>query len=302
MTLVEHLYELRRRIGYAVIALILGAVVAFLWYSNTIGSFPTLGKLMIGPYCDLPAHLRLTFGGDNKSCALLQTHPFEGFTIRLKVSVAAGAVLSSPAWLYQLWAFITPALKSNEQRYAFTFVSCASVLFAFGAVLAYTVLPEALLVLTNVGGSQFVSALAGDNYFSFLINLLIIFGISFELPLLVVMLNLVGILKYDKLKGWRRGIVFALFCFAAVATPGGDPISMLVLAGALTVLFEFAIQIARLHDKRLAQKRIDEGWDTSNPDEATALHHVPAPVAVNDADPAQQPASGVNGSRYDDAT
>jgi sec-independent protein translocase protein TatC len=204
----------------------------------------------------------------------LQTEPFEGFKIRLKVGIAAGFVLSSPVWLYQIWAFITPGLYKKERKFATTFVTSAVALFAGGAVMAYVVLPEALKVLSNVGGSQFVTALAATAYVGFMLNLLVIFGVSFELPLLVVMLNLVGVVKYEKLKRWRRGMIFGLFVFAAFATPGQDPISMCALAGGLTLLLEVAVQISRVHDKRKLREREEDGWEGLDDDEASPT---PAP-------------------------
>jgi sec-independent protein translocase protein TatC len=279
MTLVEHLYELRYRLGLAIVAAIVGAIVGFLWWSYGVGPIPSLGHLVQAPYCQLPPADRINFSSTGgPKCAFLQLEPFEGFMVRLKVGVAAGVVLASPAWLYQLWAFITPALHKNEKRFAIMFVVFASALFAIGALLAYIVVPEALRVLTGVGGSDFLAAFAGSEYISFMISLLVIFGISFELPLLVVMLNRVGVLKYAKLKRWRRGIVFVLFVFAAIVTPGQDPISMVALAGALTLLFELSIQISRVHDRRKEREDVAAGWAGLDDDEASPLSHTPEPV------------------------
>jgi sec-independent protein translocase protein TatC len=276
MTVVEHLYELRHRLGLALLAVLVGGVLGFVWFTVRVGPVPSLGDLMNGPYCALPASQRAAFTGH--SCALLQTQPFEAVMIRLKVGIAAGAVLTSPWWLYQVWAFVTPGLYARERRFALGFVACAAALFAGGAVMAYVVLPEALRVLSNVGGGNFVTALAAGQYVSFMLNLLLIFGVSFELPLLVVMLNRVGVLRYEKLRVWRRGIIFGLFVFAAFATPGQDPISMCVLAGGLSVLFEVSVQVARLHDRRLARQRVAEGWDGVADDEPTPTP-TPAPSA-----------------------
>jgi sec-independent protein translocase protein TatC len=222
----------------------------------------------------VPADRRFPSGG---GCQLLQTVPFEAFMIQLKVGLTAGAVLFSPVWLYQLWAFIAPGLYSKERRYALTFVGFASVLFALGAVLAYILVPHALQLLMTFGGDAFVTALTGDKYISFVLSLLLIFGVSFELPLLIVMLNRVGVVRYQQLTRWRRGIIFILFVFAAFVTPA-DPFSMLGLAAALTLLFELAIQIARLHDRKLDRKRAAEGWDQLADDEAAPFEYTPSTV------------------------
>jgi sec-independent protein translocase protein TatC len=282
MTLIEHIYEFRRRLAYGLFAIVIGGIFGFIWFGVKLGPIPSLGAIMTGPYCDLPSGpngVRIEF--DGRGCTLLQTKPFEAIMIQLKVGVAAGMVLFAPAWLYQIWAFIAPGLYAKERKYAMTFVGFASVLFAAGAVLAYFLLPGALkLLVGGFGGGQFSTALAGSDYISFMLSLLLIFGVSFELPLLVVMLNRVGAVKYVQLKKWRRGIVFALFVFAAFATPGSDPFSMLGLAGALTVLFEIAIQIARFHDRKLEKARAAEGLDNLADDEAAPFEYIPS--VVND--------------------
>lgn len=269
MTLVEHIYELRRRLAIALAAVAVGSLLGFLWYAATPFGLPSLGGILTGPYCALPESSRLTFGpaGD---CRLLATAPFEQFMLRLKVGATAGVLLASPIWLGQLWGFITPGLHKHEKRFAHVFVGCASTLFVGGAVLAFFIVSQALTFLLGVGDATQITALRGADYFSFLIALLIIFGVSFELPLLVVMLNRVGVVSYAKLASWRRGLIFGLFAFAAVATPGQDPISMLALGVSLVLLLELAIQICRVHDRRAARRR-EQGWGALSPDEAAPI-------------------------------
>ncbi|MEU6641657.1 twin-arginine translocase subunit TatC [Saccharomonospora sp. NPDC046836] len=287
MTLIEHIYEFRRRLGYALLAIVAGGILGFLWFSNRVGPIPSLGDIVTGPYCAIPPEQRFPKEGP---CQLLQTVPFEAFMIQLRVGLTAGAVMFAPVWLYQLWAFIAPGLYSKERKYALTFVGFASVLFAGGALLAYLMVPHALELLTSFGGGEFATWFTGDRYISFVLSLLLIFGVSFELPLLIVMLNRVGVVRYEMLKKWRRGIIFLLFVFAAFVTPA-DPFSMIALAGALTVLFEFALQLTRLHDRKLDRRRADEGWDKLADDEAAPFNYTPSTA---DEEPPARPSAAAN--------
>jgi sec-independent protein translocase protein TatC len=262
MTLRDHLYELKHRLGLALLALLVGCILGFLWFQWRVGPISSLGDLLTGPYCALRSVSEggIRFEPEAGKCQLLQTKPFEAFLIQFKVGLAAGAVLTSPFWLYQIWAFITPGLYDNERKFTRIFVFLASILFVAGAFLAYFVVPKGLEVLTSFGGDAFVTALSANDYISFVLVMLLIFGVSFELPLLVTMLNRIGILPYRNLKKWRRGMAFAIVVFAAVATPGTDPIGMIALATSMTVLLEIAVQIARIHDRKKDRQAVAEGW------------------------------------------
>jgi sec-independent protein translocase protein TatC len=273
MSLIAHLTELRNRIAKALLALLVATAVAFWWYDHGLGDF------IRAPYCNLPADLR--YGGDEDGCGLLITDVFGGVFIRLKVAFLAGAVLSAPLWLYQLWAFITPGLKRKEKRYGVGFVVVSSLLFAGGAVLAYISLAKGLQLLLSLAGDGVVVALTAQDYIGFVLSLLVAFGVSFEVPLIAIALNLVGVLSYSVLAKSRRWIFFLTIVFAAFVTPTQDPFTMLLMAGPMIVLFELAIQIARVVDKRRARRADAEHFHDLGDDEASPLDARPS--ALDDA-------------------
>lgn len=308
MPLMEHIYELRTRLLIASAAIVVTLGVGFWWYGSGFLGVPSLGEILTGPYCDIPPGARMQLGGETDECRLLATGPFEQFMLRLKVAATAGIVLASPVWLYQLWAFVTPGLHKNEKRYGITFTVLAAVLFIGGAVLAYIVIVHALEFLLSIGDNVQTTALSGTQYFTFLIQLILIFGVSFEIPLLIAMLNVAGVLSYATLARSRRGIIMGIFVFAAVASPGQDPFSMLALALAVCVLVEGSIQFARLHDKRKKKER--EEWLDVDDESASPLGGsggversgpVPAAQPVSDSAHGTGPLRApTGGSSYDD--
>ncbi len=249
MTLVQHLQELRRRLLVSLVALIVVTLVV------AVFAYHPIFHLLRQPYCDLPASRRT--GG--VGCQLIFTHPTDAFFIRLKVSLIAGVLLSSPIWL-QIWGFITPGLHRHERRWATTFLMASLVLFALGSTIAYLVLRPALDVLLGFGGDGVTALLEVTQYLSFITTILIIFGVSFEFPLVIVLLNLAGVLSSDRLRSSRRVAIFLLFLFAGVATPTQDPITMLALALPLCLLFELSVLFARWNDKRRARKNAESEW------------------------------------------
>ncbi|MGY1739705.1 MULTISPECIES: twin-arginine translocase subunit TatC [unclassified Blastococcus] len=290
MSLIAHLTELRNRVGKALLALLIAAGFCFWWYEHGLGEF------IRAPYCGLDPDLR--YGDADSGCGLLITDVFGGVFIRLKVSLLAGVVISAPVWLYQLWAFVTPGLKRNEKRYGISFVAASTLLFALGAVLAYISLSAGLKLLLSLAGDGVVVALTAQDYIGFVLSLLVAFGVSFELPLFAVMLNAVGVLSYEALSKSRRWIFFLTIVFAAFVTPTQDPFTMLLMAGPMIVLFEIAIQIARIVDRRRAKRAAVEHFHDLDDDAASPLDASPSalddqPSALDDepvAGPAGPPA------------
>ncbi|GHE07354.1 Sec-independent protein translocase protein TatC [Klenkia taihuensis] len=271
MTLIAHLKELRNRIAVALLFILIGTAIAFWWYDHGLGQF------IRAPYCSIPSDDRaLGTGGTVGDCRLLVTDVFGGALIRLKIAFIAGVVLSAPFWLWQIWAFLTPGLKQNEKRYGVSFVAAASLLFAGGSALAYVSLQAGLTLLLGLAGDNVAIALTAQDYIGFVISILLAFGVSFEVPLVAVALNLVGVLSYAALAKARRWIFFLTIVFAAFITPTQDPFTMLLMALPMCVLFELAIQIARVVDKRRARRDGTAFYAGLDDDEASPLDARPS--------------------------
>jgi sec-independent protein translocase protein TatC len=256
MTLFEHLAELRSRLVKAAAFIVLG-MIAF-WFL-----YDPLFHLFSDPFYNAVrslnrANLNATINfGDIGSPLLL----------KLKIVAAASLTLTSPFWLWQLWAFVMPGLHRKERKWTYLFVGSAGPLFIAGVLIGYYALPKGLAVLVNftpAGSSNFINA---SGYLSFMIRLLLVFGVAFEIPIVVIILNMVGVLSSKVLSKARPFIIFGIFVFAAVATPSTDPFTMLLLAVPMTVLFIISEIIARIVEKRRKAGLAAQGIDLSIDDD-----------------------------------
>ncbi|MBW9205078.1 twin-arginine translocase subunit TatC [Mumia sp. zg.B53] len=255
MPLAEHLRELRDRLLRAVLAIVAGTVVAAFFYDQLL-DFLTV------PYFE--AVETLEENGRDINEALTFSGIADPFTFALKISLVAGLVVSSPVWLYQIWAFIVPALHRNERRWTILFCAIAGPLFIIGFVTGYLVLPKGIELLMGFTPDFASNFNALPDYLSFVLRILLVFSVAFEIPLFVVLLNGMGAVSGRQLAGARSWIIVATFVFAAIATPSTDPLTMVVLALPMTVLFLIAEGIAHLTDRRRAKRAVAEGLAVSD--------------------------------------
>jgi sec-independent protein translocase protein TatC len=194
--------------------------------------------------------------GIGSNAVLALTGVTSGFSLQLRVSLAAAFVLSSPIWIYQLWRFISPGLKRNERKWAYSFTAVAVPLFSCGVLLAYFVMPRMLDILFEFTPTDVENVTSVESYLSFFLHLTLFFGIGFLLPLVLVTLNFAGILSGERLKGAWRWLILGSFVFGAVATPNGDPLAMTFVAVPMIIMSFIAVGIALLNDRR--RKRANE--------------------------------------------
>lgn len=259
MTLTEHLRELRNRMFVIVVVLVIGTIVAWVLYGQ-------INKLLLHPIFDVQKHLLQSKG---IKATPVTTGVAGSFLLQTKVCLVAAIVATSPIWLYEIWAFIMPGLHRHEKRWTVIFIAIAGPLFIGGVLLGYVVLPKGLQVLIGFTPHGVTNLIDLNDYLDFVLRVLLVFGISFEIPLFVVLLNLAGIVRARHLKRWRSWIVFLTFVFAAVATPSTDPITMLLLAIPMTLLFLLSEVIARIIDRR--RGRDDENFDSLGDDELSPI-------------------------------
>ncbi|WP_344630480.1 twin-arginine translocase subunit TatC [Streptomyces glaucosporus] len=301
MPLAEHLRELRNRLMKSVLAILAVTVVGLVYYKQ-------IADFLTEPLRD-SVGCTAGFGRaaeEGEACAEITLNGLIApFTVMLKVGLATGVVLACPVWLYQLWAFLAPGLHSHEKKYARGFVAAGVPLFLSGAYLAYLVLPtmaSTLIEFTPEGTGNLVPL---DDFLDIITRMVVVFGLAFELPLVLVLLNFGGVVTGRKLLGWWRGMVVSIAVFAAVATPSGEPLTMGALALPIVLLYFIAVGICLLNDRR--RKRKDPYAGLSD-DEASPLDHTPETVGTAEpvetaALPESTPEDGpARRNGYDDAT
>jgi sec-independent protein translocase protein TatC len=274
MSVMDHLRELRRRLIWIIVIVAVGSVLGWYLYEPIL-------EFLKHPYCSVPAKYRYQPAGP-RDCVLTYTGVLDGFTSRLKISVIAGAVFTAPLWLYQIWAFITPGLRKNERKYTIVFIVLSTVLFVAGMSLAYVVLTKGLSILLHTATSQTQAILTVNSYLSFVTLMLVIFGAAFELPLLVVMANMAGVMPSRILKKSQRIAIFLIFLFAAVATPSTDPFTMCAMAVPMVLLFEGAVLFAVIHDRRKARRLEEErALEHLDDDTPSSVEAIPEPLPTD---------------------
>jgi sec-independent protein translocase protein TatC len=244
MPLIEHLRELRSRVVKSALVIALASAIGWFFYNEIITQ---LAK----PVCDL----KFAQETGAESCGALYISGVLGpLNLQIKVAILSGIILAAPVWLYQLWAFIAPALHRKEKRNSIFFIVAATPFFAAGAFLGYTILPIAVEVLFGFTPDALNNLIKFDDYLDFVMRAILLFGMAFELPVFLITFNLIGFLSGKAiLKPWR-GWVFGITLFVAAFSPTADPLSMMALAVPLILLYLLSGVFALLNDRRRARK------------------------------------------------
>jgi sec-independent protein translocase protein TatC len=233
MTFLEHLEDLRWRIFYSLIGIFVGFVAAWI-------------------FKDFLVNIILLKPAEDAGITLQNLRPFGQLFLFLQVALIVGFIISIPNVFYQLWKFISPALKSNERKYITSIVVFSSICFAVGVVFAYFVmLPITLKVAVQFGTERIENNFSIDYYFSIIISLMLAAGIVFELPMLSFFLSKIGIVTPEFMRKWRRHSIVGILIIAAILTPGADPVAQLLLAVPLVFLYEISIFVSKFSQKKL---------------------------------------------------
>lgn len=271
MTLMEHLADLRSRLLIAVLVILVGTALGLVFSKQVI-------EFLAQPYCSTPtANVE---EGEEVLCSFTLNSPVSHIALYLKVSLYMGLVATAPVWLYQLWAFIAPGLHRNERKYAYLFIGVAAPLFLGGAILAYFVVSHGIqFIMVLQEGTGFQIALNLEEYINFYLTVMVVFGIGFEFPLILLMLNVMGLVSAKRMRGWWRIVVVVSFIFTAIFTPTPDPFGMTALAICMLFLYGIALIIAHLNDKRKGITEADQ-WDDEEASDISASDDMTATADV----------------------
>jgi sec-independent protein translocase protein TatC len=275
MALIEHLREFRNRLAVSLLALTVGVIVALVF---RVQVFDFVKK----PYCDTDIAQEAAETSASGECNLYAFGTFEQFSVSLRVALIVGVLASSPVWLYQLGAFITPALHRKEKRYAAAFLAASLVLFCTGTTFAFLTISRGLQFLLTFGGGEIITLPSIHSYLSFVTLTLLGFGIAFLFPVVVVFLNLVGVFPASRMRSWRRGMILGIAVASAVLTPSQDPFTFMAMAVPLYVLYEGCIVIARTRERALRRKaRLEPGGqalEQLSDDDTSYVEDRPSPL------------------------
>lgn len=247
MALSDHLRELRARLMRSALVIVVAFVVLLFFYDQLL-------DLIFVPYNEARGRL-----GEDVKTEPVVSDLGGPLLLQLKLCGVVGLIAASPYWLYQIWAFILPGLHAHERKWSRIFAAIAGPLFFAGVATGYLILPKAIEVLISFTPQDTTNLIDFGKFFSFTTRMLLVFGISFEIPLFVVMLNLAGVVSGNALGRYRPWIIVGTFVFAAVATPSTDPFSMLFLALPMLMLFLVAEVIARAVDRRRGRNDVNTG-------------------------------------------
>jgi sec-independent protein translocase protein TatC len=275
MALIEHLREFRNRLAVSMLALSVCVVVALIF---RVQVFDFVKK----PYCDTEVAKEAAAESVNGECNLFAFGAFEQFSVSLRVSLIVGVLASSPVWLYQFGAFITPALHRKEKRYAAAFLTASLILFCTGTTFAFLTISRGLQFLLTFGGGEIITLPSIQSYLSFVTLTLLGFGIAFLFPVVVIFLNIVGAFPSTRMRSWRRGMIVGIAVASAVLTPSQDPFTFMAMALPLYLLYEGCIVIARTRERAIRRRaRLEPGAQALEqlPDDATSyVEDRPSPL------------------------
>ncbi len=260
MTLFEHLREFQTRLFRAVLGIAAGAAIAWVFYDQIFA-------FIRAPFDQVVAEAQ----AQGKEIVLAINGVTDAFTLQLQVVLVSGLVISLPIWLYQLWRFLVPGLKSNEKKWAYGFVVAATPLFLFGAWIAYWAMPSLLALLLGFTPENVANIINVTTYLGFTIQLMVFFGIGALIPLIFVMLNFAGVLSGARLLRSWRWLVIGCLTFAAVATPSPDPLNMLIVAAPFMGIVAVAVGVMLLNDARRRRRDKRLGYGQWADDEISEL-------------------------------